>query len=178
MFKYYAMKKDLPEYEKIAVIYSSEYLNEADTFKKKDILEKLKGKIDGEIKAASAIDYYVVEAEHRLNLNPYDEKTKSFTLSLTFANQVLHSSSTLRFPGYDESFRFSNIYGMHRIVPQNEEQARAIEAMRSSNPNTEYFVRTYSFASGLVDQTIQFYIHKAELVTEDGKVVFTYNLKS
>lgn len=171
-YKYYAFHEGEVEYEKIASLISREYQSEFDVFKKKDMLAKLKINIDSEISAAKLANHFTTDIDHFV-INQYDEKNKWFLLTSS-GDLALSPSQWFFFDNSNYSYQFSNGHRASKIVPVNEDQARAIESIRAKSPYGNFQMKVYCYAQGLVDGRIQMFIQKAVVLDGEGKEVFSF----
>lgn len=170
MFMYNALNNAPLDYDKIASLYSSEYRNNNDTFKKSDLLKSLTPNINAEIGRAKANRYFVVTLP--VQLNSYDLSSHSFT------DTSIVSGTTFYFVDSEHPYNYSFTNGdsFKTINVIDETLARKIEGVRSNGSGMS--LRIYAYAQGddttnINLQTVQSQIVKAQLLDENGGVLFT-----
>jgi len=124
MFLATAFSGPPPDYDKMAQIYSSEYRNANDTFRKHDLLSAIQPRLDAGIAQAKEQRYVWVE-DNNPNLAHYDFNKKSFhNNSPEFAEGGYYAFSDA--PGYN--LAFTNGSAFQDIPVADEIKARAIES--------------------------------------------------
>jgi hypothetical protein len=142
MYAYLALNAVPINYERVAQMLSNEYRIEQDEFKRRDLMiASLKPAIDKSIEKAKQNKYYSIEIGHRLLLQKYDFDSKSFLIKAFATDAYSHY--------FDDNtnyrLKFSNADLFKKLVVQDENIARKIEALRPSQD--ELKVRVYIFAN-------------------------------
>lgn len=120
---YYAISGLPVDYEKLAPIMSREYRETSDGFKKQEILQALKPRIDASINEAKKNSYYVVDTD--IQLQHYDFSTKSFPV-----NGVPDKNGSIYF--FDSSeyrIGFNNGDEFKSYKVDDSEKAKQIESL-------------------------------------------------
>lgn len=78
MFLYFAMLKLPLQYEDIAQVYSAEYSQTTDSFRRKDIIKAMQPRIDQEVELARTSRYVMSELDGGNLLDRYNFEKKSF----------------------------------------------------------------------------------------------------
>lgn len=142
MYAYLALSTDPINYERVAKMLSNEYRIEQDEFKRRDLMmATLKPAIDKNLEKAKQNKYYSIEIGHRLLLQRYDFESKSFLIkafSTEAYSQYFDDNTNYR-------LKFSNADLFKKLVVQDENMARKIEALRQSQD--ELKVKVYIFAN-------------------------------
>lgn len=140
MFLYYALS-DMPvDYEAIAKAYSSDYRSTSDAFRKQDIMNSLKPRIDAEIARAKTARYFIYEI--RPELQHYDFAGKAFAIKNLQAGYSWYVSDNSQ---YQLTFPNADAYSKLRV--DDETLARSIEGMVGKYPSPA--LRIYGFAQGV-----------------------------
>lgn len=167
MFLYYALSSLPVDYEQIASVYSRDYMNTSDAFKKADILKALKPVIDAEIAKAKSNRYFVDAID--ANLDSYDFNAKGFPIQDDLSadsTRYYNDNSTYK-------YQFTNGINAKMLKPNDENLARQIETMRNKYPTMR--LRIYAFAQGvdMSNQTVKAQIVKLQLLDGHGSVLLT-----
>lgn len=161
MFSYLALSGMPVVYEDVARDLSQDYRNQFDDFKKRDILNALKPRIDQEIAKAKTNRYFTVDIDAKLE--KYDFEGKYFTVPR-------YNDSSNYWYFYDNSnYRYGlhNLSKLSKIAVPDENLARTIEALRSSGKEMKFVVHFFASGTKLDSKEIRGEIVKAKLV--DGK---------
>jgi hypothetical protein len=119
---YYALAILPVDYEKMAGIVSQEYRSTSDAFRKHELLEALKPRVDATIAGYRQNRYFRVSM--RGSLNHYDFSTRSFPLSTGWAGE----GSYLYFDNAEYTISFTNGTEFASLPMADEAAARALEA--------------------------------------------------
>ena len=165
MFAYYAISNLPIDYEKIALSYSNEYRQTSDEFKKRDILNSLKPRIDAEISKAKEQRYWKVT--QGANLSHFDFDKKTFAEN----NPLLQDGGYIYFDDNNAyNLSITNGESFRTIKVDDENKARQIE----KNVNNAYSAPMnnvfYVFVQD-VDQnksTVKCQIIKSKLLDKSG----------
>jgi len=143
MFMYYALAGvHEGDYEKIAESYSEDYRTTNDRFKKRDVLNALKPRIDGEIEKAKNNCYFVHTTNGPSVVGHYNFNVKAFPV----AEKVWAPDSFCSFSGGNAYYSFSYTNGeeFKAINEENTEVARQIEGIISGTK--DFKLQIYAFA--------------------------------
>lgn len=165
-FLYYAVTGLPPDYEKLTPIFSKEYRSTQNEFKKKEILDAVKPKIDERISYFKENRYVKVDTD--FSLDHIDMATKSFPL-----DGVPGESRYIYF--YDDStykVGVANGEKFKHFTAASDEQAREIENMVEKGRargklDMFLFAQDADMSSGIV----KFQLVKARLTDKGGKVL-------
>lgn len=164
MFSYYALGNMPVNYTTVMPTYSRDYRRESDQFKKNDILEALKPKVDAEIERAKTDRYFTFEID--AYLEKYDFETKAFPMPSHITSPSMRHSFT---DNDDYTLGFSNGGQFKFLKPASEDSARKIEAMRSKGTGMHFLV--YLFAQGIDPSTKAVEAEIVKIVLTDKKGV-------
>lgn len=170
MFLYYALLSLPVDYEKIASIYSQDYNSTSDSFKKQDIINSLKARVDSQISAAKSSRYviYTYAEDYKSALNSYDFQSKSFKLNGLDANSSYYwNDNASRY-----KIRFMNAEQVSTLQVADEKKAREIEALVSKK--TPMLVKIYAFVQDAdpSSTTVKAEVMKVEVKTMKGEVIY------
>jgi hypothetical protein len=165
MFMYYAMSTLPIDYEKIASVYSRDYMNTSDAFKKSDILKAVTPIIDAEVAKAKANRYFMVTND--VNLSSYDFTAKGFSIK----DDLSASSYHYYYDNQTYQYSYTNGDSMQMLKVSDESVARQIESLRG---NQLLHLRIYAFAQDidLSNQRVEAQIVKMQLLDAHGNVLF------
>ena len=154
MFLYYGLINLPVDYDKVAQAYSSEYRSTNDEFRKKDVVEALKPRIDAQIADSRQHRYFAVETP--AGLGHYDFTAKGFPVNGSLGGNTY---------GYfmdNGAYKYSFTNGeAFKLLPVPDEAlARRIEDM--VHRGIPMSLRLYAFAQD-VDPNQQ--IVKSQIVT-------------
>ncbi|CAB3961705.1 MULTISPECIES: hypothetical protein [Burkholderia] len=142
MFLYYGISKLPVDYDKAAQYYSRDYQNTSDGFKKQDMLNTLKPRIDASV-AAAQNSRYVVLTTPNATLDSYDFTKKGFQLT----NVAQPGSFQYFFDNANYKIAYTNGPDFNFVKVTDEAQARSIEDLRSHyKPIT---ARVYAYAQDI-----------------------------
>lgn len=173
MFTYIAIANDPVDYENVASVISQDFRRESDSFKKRDILNVLKPKIDASIEAAKGKNSRYFYTEYTADLGKYDFDAKFFPL-----NNLLNKGD-----GYYQYFNDAsdwhwvelNTKKFEKIPVTDEAMARKIEGLRSHYDRMK--IVAYMFASDvkLGNKTVNMEITHLKLMDNKGNVLAELN---
>lgn len=163
MFAYYAFSGLPIDYEKIAGVYSQDYRQTADEFKKRDILTAIKPRIDAEIAKIKEQRYFKFESD--VNLSHYDFDKKSFAV-----NDSLLGNTGFSYFYDNPTYRLSVTNGeqFRRLNVPDENQARAIEKMVNDRSGLNMQLYLYAQDVDTSNSTVKFQIVKIKLTDRQG----------
>jgi hypothetical protein len=161
MFSFLA-NSDMPiDYERSAQAISVEYRSQSDDFKKRDLLNALKPRIDAEVAKAKSDKYFF--ANFDAELDKYDFESKAFPL------KNLRDSGTYWYFYDVNSYRYSFLNGTvyNKLPVVDETMARTIESYRASYKKMTVRVYFYASSTKLGEPTLMGEITRVRLY--DGK---------
>jgi hypothetical protein len=168
----YAVSGKSTDYEELANIYSDTYRNERDTFKKHDLLNILKPKIDAELINAKEKRYFIDERDFdpAFDVKSYNFDSKSFDIqsSLSFdSNSYRYFNDASKY-----KYLFSNGSDYPSLLVQDVEVAKKIEAMRSKYEHG--IIKIYAYADSVSAKNMDILeakIIRVEIYDKAGKVL-------
>lgn len=170
MFLYYAQLGIPVDYDKVAQIYSEDYRRTSDTFKKQDIVNALKPRIDSQIEAARSGRYVIwtIDSPYNSLLSSYRMETKSFPVQQLTADAFYYFTDNAS--GYHISF--ANAEDFKSLTVPDEGKARAIEAMVSKNVGMR--MRIYAFVQDAdpSNTTVKAQIMKIKISGKNGESIW------
>lgn len=162
MFMYYGLLNMPVDYDKIASSYSQDFRSTNDEFKKKDILNALKPRIDSEIANAKNIRYFCVDFDAQLG--HYDFNTKGFPV-----NNAIGPDGFAYFydnANYKYSFTNGNSFKLLKVV--DEAKARQIENMVNKYPAMKLTMYVFTQDADPSNLQIKCQIVKMKLADHHG----------
>ena len=174
MFLYYALSGMPPDYSKISQLYSQDYRNTSDAFKKQDILKALTPQIDAAISAAKNQHYFIWEADYT-PISHYDFSKKSYSINSPYFQSASASGYFGDNNGY--KIKFENGTDFVSLPVPDENLAKAIESRVSKSE--AFNIKIYCFAQNAdpSDDSINAVITRVELLTQNGIVLASYPAK-
>lgn len=170
MFSYVALMNIPYDHKEIAENYSVDYKRATDEFKKNDLLQALKPRIDAEIAKAKNSRYFKTSIDDPLN--KYDFEKKGFMLS-----------REIREPGYFQYFSdnsanklmYTNGSAFEYLKITSDDDARKIEGIRSAGGYHSLKLMVYFFLQDAdpSNKSIQAEILKVTLLDKKGNVLAT-----
>lgn len=150
MFLYYAISAIPMDYEKVAKVYSKEYRDSSDAFRKQDILKAVKPLIDAEVSKAKGNLYLLWQDEGYGTsiLSHYDLATKSFSIQSSY---ITDGASGYMYDNSNYQIEFAKSEQFRTGKVEDEERARTIEKLISSNE--KFILKLYAFAQEAVPNT-------------------------
>lgn len=161
MFSYLANSEMPIDYEKSAQAISTEYRGQTDDFKKRDLLNALKPRIDAEVAKAKSAKYFFVDFD--AELDKYDFENKAFPL------KNLRDSSTYWYFYDVNAYKYSFLNGasFSKLPVADETMARTIEGYRANYKKMTLRVYFYAASTKLGEPTLLGEIVRVRL--NDGK---------
>ena len=152
--------------KEIARVYSQDFANATDEFRKNDLLTALKPKIDAEVAKAGQRRYGKVTIDRPIE--KYDFDKKGFPVESS-----VWESGSYRYFSDNSNYRvgFSNGDAFRYLNVAAEESARAIEAMRSAYEPLQLVVYFYTQEADVSNKTVKAEIVKVDLLGKHGKVL-------
>lgn len=169
---YAALKGDPINYRELSTWMSDAYVNVEDAFKKHEIEESLKPKIDQRIQNFKNSRY--VFFEEPLTLNEYDFRIKGFALSQNLAG--VKARMILFWRRGDRIALTNNRADAFLSVP-NIERAKEIDQLRKTGKLEDWTAKSYGYATGagwsseIGHPNIGFDIHKVIFLDDKKNVV-------
>lgn len=133
MFTYLGLSNSPLDYDNIATSYSQDYRSTGDAFKKKDILDSLKPRIDAEIAKAKNTRY--IRLDEQARLGAYDFNAKAFPVQ----NQIEIGSNGYFNDNTAYRYAYTNGDNFKMLHIADEATARKIEGMKNSGQLTLAF---------------------------------------
>ena len=174
IFLYQAVSNMPPDFEKLAGMYSKEYREASDSFRKQELLTALKPQMQQHIADAQSSPYAYIKLDYNNNLEAYDFQRKGFPVFSFGENtrkEVLgdyNSSSTLNWINKSQ-VAFAPI--------ADESVAREIEGMRTKQRhNNPPRLKVYFLAQSadLNSNEINAYVTRVQIVDKSGRVLAEY----
>lgn len=186
LYAYYAIYPKDPNFGKIARAITRKYDQEADGFKKQEIIASHKGEIENGIKKAKENKYYVMNVNAaQMDIKPYNfEKKTFFNPRLGISQDPVRSYEIPRFqfpPVYGDNYgvgadvEFSNVKQFADVKVEDQEVARKMEGLRASEGLR---MAVYFYANEILPdredyQQLRPEITKVEYLDTSGNIVFT-----
>lgn len=165
MFSYLASSEMPVDYDKSAQAISAEYRGQSDDFKKRDLLNALKPRIDAEIAKAKSAKYFF--ANFDAELDKYDFESQSFAL------KNLRDSSTYWY-FYDVNayrYGFLNSANFSKLPVADEALARTVESYRASYKKMTLRVYFYAASTKLGEPHLLGEIMRVRLYDSKGTLL-------
>jgi hypothetical protein len=170
MFLYQGMLNLPIDYDKIAEVYSDDYRNTHDAFKKQDIVNALKDRINGQIDAAKNSRYivWVNSSPYSSILQSYDMKSKSFTVKDWDPQSYWYwNDNASRY-----HLTFSNVPQFQALHVSDEAKARDIEAIVSKNKGMKLRIYAYVQDADPSNTTVKAEIMKVEVTGMNSEPIY------
>jgi hypothetical protein len=145
--------------------YSEDYRRASDEFKKQDILNALKPKIDQEIAVAKNARYLKM-TWNGFRLNKYDFPAKGFP------QDSLGNNSNLGWDNYGYRLAFTNGDNFKLFKIEDESKARLIEEKRSKHEQFDLVVYVYAQDADLNNKYIKTQVMHVSLLDSHGNELF------
>lgn len=160
-FIYYGLAKMPVDYAKVAEIYP-DYRYSNDEFKKQDILNALKPRIDQEIAKGKTTQYYKIKWDN-FSVNQYDFNAKGFP------QNEISPGTTFGWSG-DSNYRivFTNPDDFKLLKVEDETKARVIADKKSKYQSMHLVAYGYVQEADLIDKTVKLQIQKVVLTDKNG----------
>lgn len=166
MFAYFALSSIPVDYDKVLMSYSNDYRLASDEFKKQDILNALKPKVDQEI-AAAKNSRYLKMTWNGFRLNKYDFQAKGFP------QDALSESSHLGWESYGYRLAFTNGDSFKFFKVNDEAKARVIEEKRSKYEQFDLVLYVYAQDADLNEKHVKTQILHMQLLDVRGNELFS-----
>jgi len=168
MFAYLGVAGMPIDYNEVAGSYSRDYMMASDEFKKNDLLNALKVKIDAGVAQAAQQRYVKLEVAD--SVGKYDFEKKGFPL-----DSSVWEKGSYRYFNDNSSYKigFNNGADFRYLNVPEEDKARAIESLRSKNETMRTVVYGYVQDADISKKVVQAQILKVELVSRNGDVLAT-----
>ncbi|WP_087689546.1 DUF4852 domain-containing protein [Pandoraea sp. PE-S2R-1] len=166
MFSYLALA-DLPvDYDQVARRMSRDYANSNDEFRKHDLLDALKPKIDGSVSQAKTQRYFRMTINNGIRQYAFDKKAFPLDSSLSEAGSYRYFLDN-----GDYRLSFSNGERFHDLSVQDENAARKIESMRARGEAPNLVVYAFAQSADIANKAVSAQIVKVTLVDRQGNVL-------
>lgn len=166
MFAYLGLMNTPPDYKEIADQYSKDYARSSDEFKKNDLLEALKPRIDAEIAKAKSSRYVKLSLDRPIE--KYDFEKKAFPL-----NSSLWEAGSYRYFSDHSAYKlsFSNGDAFRLLKTPTEEEARKIESLRAQYRELQLVVYSFIQDANPSERSVKAEIVKVVLLDNKGNVL-------
>lgn len=162
MFIYYGILNMPIDYDKIASYYSQDYRSTSDEFKKKDILNALKPRIDSEITKAKGMRYF--QTDFDANLGHFNFNVKGFPVNMALdSNSSAYISDNAAY-----QYSFTNGEGFNILKVADEAKARSIETMIDKYPPMKLVFYVFTQDADPNNRQIKCQIVKVKLLDHQG----------
>lgn len=162
VYLYYGLSQLPVDYQEIANSTVRDFRYERDEFKKRDILNALKPKIDADIKAAGAQRYLKFRANDTGLYSEYDFNKKAFK------QNAIGPGTRFSFGDVGQKIAFTNATSFEWIPVPDESQARQLTAMRSKYDGITLDIYLFAQEADLNEKAIRCQIMKMVYKTKDG----------
>lgn len=169
MFMYAAASKLPPDFEKMAEVYSREYRQSSDAFRRNDLLQAIKPQIEQGIAQAAAHPYAWVELEDA-QLQGYDFQRKGFVVD-EFGGSISRYFNDV--PQY--TYTWINRDQLAFVPVADEATARELEALRGKwdrKPHLKVFF--FAQSADLNAQKVNAYVTHVQVTDRTGRVLAEY----
>ncbi|MGC7404313.1 DUF4852 domain-containing protein [Pandoraea pneumonica] len=166
MFSYLALA-DLPvDYDQVARRMSRDYANSNDEFRKHDLLEALKPKIEASVAQAKAQRYFRMTITNGIRQYAFDKKAFPLDSSLS-------ETGSYRYFLDNGEYRLSFTNGdrFRDLSVQDENAARKIESMRARGDTPNLVVYGFTQSADIANKAVSAQIVKVALVDRQGNVL-------
>lgn len=172
MFAYLGIAGMPIDYNEVATIYSRDYRSASDEFKKNDLLNALKGKIDAGVAQAAQQRY--VKLEIADSIQKYDFEQKGFPL-----DSSVWEKGSYRYFNDNSNYKlgFNNGADFRYLSVPEEDKARVIEGLRSKYESPRTVVYGFVQDADVSDKTVMAQILKVELVDRKGNVLASQSVR-
>ena len=162
MFLFLALNALPIDYERIAQGYSIDYRSTTDEFKRHDILQALKPKIDAEVAQAKSHRYFHTELAGRIG--HYDFNRKGFPVETAL------DPGTTWYVNDNAGYHYAFTNGeKFAFLPMSDEQkAREVEALQSKYPPMKIDVYGFAQDADPGGNTLKVQIMSLRLLAGDG----------
>ena len=168
MFEALAFSESPIKYGEIVPMLSGQLAAEyrsGDEFRKHDLEEEYKPKIDADIAEAKKQRYVRITLPFSGNVKSYDFNSKSFPVD----DRVIGEGAKIFYPGFNSyGAQFSNYKSFHSIPVPDMDLARKISAART---NLKLTIYAFVQSTEKYDHTMNFQVVKIKLVDENGNVL-------
>lgn len=166
MFAYLGVAGMPIDYNEVATSYSRDYAGASDEFKKNDLLNALKVKIDAGVAQAGQQRYVKVDVANPIQ--KYDFAQKGFAL-----DSSVWEKGAYRYFADNSSYKigFNNGAPFRYLNVPDEEKARVIESLRAKYEPMHLVVYAYIQDADVSQKVVQAQIMKLELVDKKGNIL-------
>ncbi len=174
IFLYQAVSNMPPDFEKLAGMYSKEYREASDSFRKQELLTALKPQMQQQIADAQSSPYAYIKLDYNNNLEAYDFQRKGFPV-FSFGE---NTQKEVLGPYYSSTIlNWINKHQVSFAPVANESAAREIEGLRTKGRyNNPPRLKVYFFAqsANLNSNEINAYVTRVQIVDKSGRVLAEY----
>lgn len=167
MFLYTALSGLPPDWDAMARNYSSDYYQANDAFRKHDLMEALKPKMQAAITEAKAHPYLIWNAGNP-QLSPYDFTRKGFPVG---SGQIDPSGYVYVSDNGSYHLSFTNGSDFQFLPVPDENVAKQIEQYRSSYTNMALRVFAFAQSADPSNDTVKAVITKVQLLGPHNEVL-------
>lgn len=174
IFLYQAASNMPPDFEKLAGMYSKEYRETSDSFRKQELLAALKPQMQQKIADAQASPYAYIQLDYNNNLEAYDFERKGFPV-FSFGENT--QKETLGPYGSSATLNWINKHQVAFAPVADEAAAREIEGMRTKQQyNNPPRLKVYFLAQSadLNSTEINAHVTRVQIVDKSGRVLAEY----
>lgn len=166
MFQYLSLAAMPIDYKETANAYSPDFARASDEFRKNDLLNALKPKIDAEVAQAGKQRYVKMILDRPIE--KYDFERKGFPL-----DGSIWEPGSYRFFGDNSSYKlgFTNGDAFRYLNVPSEDSARTIEGMRSKYEPLRFVVYAYAQQADITNKVVKAQIVKVALLDRKGNVL-------
>jgi len=168
MFMYYAISNLPVDYDEIASRYSADYNQTSDVFKKQQILDAIKPRINEEIAAAKQNRYFYIIDD--ANLDHYDFNLKGFPVNSPITDPDAYGYF---YDNSDYHYTFTNGDKYKLLKVADTDKAKMIESIVSQHGHLKLKVYAFAQDADLNSKTVRAQIVKVELLDPKGNVLTT-----
>jgi hypothetical protein len=165
MFLYYGLSGIPADYEAVANAYSDDYRHSSDAFRKQDIMNAIKPRIDDGIMQAKSQRYFTYEIG-RPDLQHYDFASKSFAMNNMADGYTWYMNDN---SGY--RLAFTNADAFHKLAVSDEALARKIEGAVGKYPSPSLTVYGFAQEADLNEKLVKAQIVKVVLRDTQGNAL-------
>lgn len=170
MFLYVAASRLPPDLPKLAAVFSSEYRETNDSFRKNDLMAAIKPQVEIKIAEARTSPYGWMDIDDSDNLGAYDFERKGFAVEefQSARHRYINDAS-------DYKLGWANHNQVAFAPVADEAVARQLEAMRTDYGNKPR-LKIYFFAQSadLNSQKVNAIVTRVQITDKSGRVLAEY----
>lgn len=163
---FYSLSSMPPDYEALASADSEEYRSASDQFRKRELMQALRPKIDAQLAAFKDPHnrYFRIVVSHSVPLGHYDFNSRSFPLNA----QLDPDSYTYFNDAPNFKIAYSNGRTYEKFPVADEQRAKEIEAMVTKYETSNGITTAYLFVQGADTGNTQVTAQIMHVVLEQG----------